>query len=403
MVRKNPFILTGILIVLSTVALILTGYLGFILFANNILPFKYRAIGLGLGALFALLFLGLAILHGGRFQKVVGILLCSVLIFFLDVIILFAQSGMRALNEIQVADSSDPAARPDDTKPSDAAVDVRNGSFVVYISGLDTYGAIEEQSRSDVNIVAAINSKTRKILMVSVPRDSYVPIGGDGQWEKDKLTHAGLYGVEASVATLERVLDTKIDYYVRLNFTSFLEIIDVVGGITVDNPESFVANDGHYYPEGEVEMSGEEALMFVRERYHLSEGDFGRQHNQQLVIEAVFRKILGPELVMRFQSIMDTVANSLQTNMPTHKIWDFVNAQMDHADEWDFETIGIPGEGVVGLDSFAMPENKELWFYELDEEGLTRVQKIFREVLDGKEVTLDTDQWSDTIRDGGAE
>ena len=143
--------------------------------------------------------------------------------------------------------------------------------------------------------------------------------------------------------------------------------------------------------------------MFVRERYHLSEGDFGRQHNQQLVIEAVFRKVLGPELVMRFQSIMDTVANSLQTNMPTNRIWDFVNAQMDHADEWDFETIGIPGEGVVGLDSFAMPENKELWFYMLDEEGLTRVQEIFQKVLDGKEVTLDIESWSDTIEDGGAE
>ncbi len=381
--------LASILIALSFVAIGLIGYLGFLFFRHNILPLKYRWIIIGVLVFLALLLLIWGLSHAGSVSKVLGIFLCSLLLFFLELTILYAQSGVRALDRIQSADENRNNDNPKAAFQQDNAypakeVSVAEKSFVVYISGIDTFGKLETVSRSDVNIIAVINPKTRHIRMVSVPRDSYLPIAGEGLWENDKLTHAGMYGIGTSIETLEKALGISVNYFARLNFTSFMNVIDAVGGVSVHNPESFTSIDGQYYPEGEIELSAETALMYVRERYNLTEGDFGRQKNQERVIEAVFRKILSPQLVLRFQGIMATLSDSIQTNMPANSIMEFVNQQIDEPGDWVFDSVFLTGDGAMGLPSFAMPDS-ELWFFVIDENSLADVKQALQDTLNGVE------------------
>ena len=153
----------------------------------------------------------------------------------------------------------------------------KNQSFNIYISGIDTYGPISSVSRSDVNILMTVNQDTKKILLTTTPRDSYVPIADGGDNQKDKLTHAGIYGVDSSIHTLENLYGVDINYYVRLNFTSFLKLIDLLGGVDVYNDQDFTSLHGQYhFPVGNVHLDSEKALGFVRERYSLADGDRDR-------------------------------------------------------------------------------------------------------------------------------
>ena len=136
----------------------------------------------------------------------------------------------------------------------------KGDSFNIYVSGIDTYGSINEVSRSDVNIILTVNTKTKKVLITTTPRDSYVPIAIGGNNQKDKLTHAGIYGVDASIKTLENLYNIDLNYYVRLNFTSFLKLIDYLGGIDVDNDKAFTAeHNGQYYAAGRIHLNADQA------------------------------------------------------------------------------------------------------------------------------------------------
>ena len=178
-------------------------------------------------------------------------------------------------------------------------------TFNIYISGIDTYGPVSSVSRSDVNIIMTINKKTGKILLTTTPRDSYVKIADGGNNQYDKLTHAGLYGVDSSIHTLENLYGIKIDYYARLNFTSFLKLIDTVGGVDVYNDQAFTSYGGKKaFQPGLLHMNSEDALMFVRERYGLTGGDNDRGKNQEKVITAIIKKITSKQGLSNYQSII---------------------------------------------------------------------------------------------------
>ena len=168
----------------------------------------------------------------------------------------------------------------------------KDGVYNIYISGIDVAGNIATVSRSDVNIIMTVNTKTKKILLTTTPRDTYLKIPGKGQNQYDKLTHAGMYGIQTSIATLQDLYDMDIDYYVRLNFTSFINIINLVGNIQVYNDQAFKASHGGYHmPKGMITLDAKKALAFVTERFSLENGDYDRGKNQEKVIEAVIKKI----------------------------------------------------------------------------------------------------------------
>ena len=216
--------------------------------------------------------------------------------------------------------------------------------FNVYISGIDTEGDVTTKSRSDVNIIMSVNPLTGKIVLISTPRDYYVPLS-ISNGVRDKLTHAGNYGIDVSMATLEMLYDMKFDYYVRLNFTGFVNIIDALGGIDVDSDYSF-STHGYSYSEGLNEnLSGIEALWFARERHAFAEGDRQRGKDQMKVIEAVIKKCQSQALLENYDEILNNISESFQTNMAKESIQSLVRFQLNRSPKWDIITYSVSGQG----------------------------------------------------------
>ena len=270
------------------------------------------------------------------------------------------------------------------TKTVETPKDVKGDSFNVYISGIDTYGPISSVSRSDVNIIMTVNRKTKKILLTTTPRDSYVPIADGGNNQKDKLTHAGIYGVDASIHTLENLYDIDLNYYARLNFTSFLKLIDLLGGVDVYNDQEFTAHtNGKFYPVGNVHLDSEQALGFVRERYSLADGDRDRGRNQQKVIVAILQKLTSTEALKNYDSIIKGLQDSLQTNMPLETMMNLVNAQLESGGTYKINSQDLKGTGRMDLPSYAMPESN-LYMMEISNSSLESVKAAINDVMEGK-------------------
>lgn len=251
----------------------------------------------------------------------------------------------------------------------------------IYISGIDSFGDIDTISRSDVNILMTVNKTKGKILLTSTPRDTYLKIPGDGYDEYDKLTHAGIYGVETSMGALENLYEIGIDYYIRINFTSFVELIDLLGGIEVYNSEEFTSGYGNYYfPEGNIHLSSETALGFVRERYSLSDGDLDRGRNHEKVITAIIYKLQSKDVLLNYTNILDKMSDLIQTNFSTDELIDLVNEQLDKGTDYDVKSQDLKGFGRMDLPSFAMP-GYELYMMQVDEESLEKVKLNIEEVM----------------------
>lgn len=253
-------------------------------------------------------------------------------------------------------------------------------SFNVYISGIDTYGPIQTVSRSDVNLVASVNPKSRKILLTTIPRDSYVPIYGGGNGQKDKLTHSGVYGIDTSVETIEKFLDINIDYYVRVNFNTLIDMVDVLGGIEVDNKEAF-SNRGYDFPKGNIELDGKKALVFARERYNLSGGDFDRGRNQERVLKAMIEKMLRPENLLRADKMLEIIEKSAVTNMPKDFMIDQINKEIAATGSYNIDMIDVKGTGRMDLPSYAMPGFK-LYMLVPDENSVNETRNKIVETLE---------------------
>ena len=270
------------------------------------------------------------------------------------------------------------------TKTVETPKDVKGDSFNVYISGIDTYGPISSISRSDVNIIMTVNRETKKILLTTTPRDSYVPIADGGNNQKDKLTHAGIYGVDASIHTLENLYGIDLNYYARLNFTSFLKLIDLLGGVDVYNDQEFTAHtNGKFYPVGKVHLDSEQALGFVRERYSLADGDRDRGRNQQKVIVAILRKLTSTEALKNYDSIIKGLQDSLQTNMPLETMMNLANAQLESGGTYKIISQDLKGTGRMDLPSYAMPDSN-LYMMEISDSSLESVKAAINDVMEGK-------------------
>lgn len=268
----------------------------------------------------------------------------------------------------------------------DTAKTTDKNVFNIYISGIDTSGAVSTVSRSDVNLILTVNMNTHKILMTTTPRDSYVRIPDGGADQYDKLTHAGIYGIETSVKTLENLYDIPINYYARLNFTSFVKLINALGGVTVYNDQAFTSLHGNYnFGVGNINLtSGEEALGFVRERYSLEHGDYDRGNNQLKVIQAIVEKLTSFQSVSNYSDVISTLQDSIQTNMPLNTMMSLVNEQLDSGKTFIFSSQEVTGTGSTGqLTSYAMP-NASLYMIQLDDASIAKASQAIKNVMEGK-------------------
>ena len=225
------------------------------------------------------------------------------------------------------------------------SVETNKEPFTIFISGIDTYGSIGNVSRSDVNILVTVNPNTGKILLTSIPRDYYVRLHGTTGY-KDKLTHAGLYGINMSVSTIEDLIDIDINYYVRVNFNTLIKVIDEIGGIDIYSDTDFIAwtDESCKFNQGMNSVGGKCALAFSRERYAYQGGDRHRGQNQQAVISAIIKKVnTDRNLILKYNDILDSLNGTFQTNMQFEDITSFIKNQINNNISWDIESISLDG------------------------------------------------------------
>ncbi len=227
---------------------------------------------------------------------------------------------------------------------SSKQVDVTKEPFNIYISGIDTYGKITSVSRSDVNILVTVNPQTQSVLLTDIPRDYYVQLH-DTTGYKDKITHAGIYGVGNSVSTIEDLLDININYYVKVNFTSVVKLVDALGGVTVHSDYNFTSKDNYRYYVGDNQVNGARALSFVRERHAFADGDTQRGKNQMYLIEAIANELMSFKSITKFNDLLDTMEDSFETNISSEEISELVKMQIDKMIKWDIESNSLEGEG----------------------------------------------------------
>ena len=230
-----------------------------------------------------------------------------------------------------------------DSNTANSKYNIDNGVFNVYISGIDTSGSITNVARSDANIVATINTNTHEVLLTSIPRDYYVTLHSYGA--KDKLTHSGIYGINETVSTVEDLLDIDINYYVRVNFTTVIKLVDTLGGVDVYSDYDFTAQ-GYSFNKGYNHVNGAQALAFSRERYSFANGDNQRVKNQQHVIEAIIKKVLNSNTILtKYTSILNSLEGSFQTNIKQDEISGLVKNQISNMSSWTIKSNSLKGTG----------------------------------------------------------
>lgn len=267
-----------------------------------------------------------------------------------------------------------------------ADLKVADESFAVYISGIDVYGAIETNSRSDVNILAVVNPTSHQILLVTTPRDYYVEIPGISGGQLDKLTHAGIYGVDASMSTLAQLYGTEIDFYTRVNFTSAVEIVDALGGIDVNSEQAFTTS----YDSGLVmdvaqglnHFNGQQALAFSRERQNVDGGDFQRGKNQQAVITAMIKKAVSPAILMGANGILNSVSGNVDTNMSSDQIQTLIKSQLDNPQAWNIKSMAAEGTGDQQI-CYSMP-GTVLYVTQPDQASVDSIKAAIEAVRQGE-------------------
>ena len=351
------------------------------LWRTQMLPVLYLVI---LAALLALLWLLVKRCQEynvpGKVSRVFSVFLCACMALGC----VWAQQGLTALDNMTNGLLTGAEANKITKEP-----------FVIYLSGVDTRGELTENARSDVNILAAVNPVTKRVALINTPRDYYVDLAGTDS--KDKLTHAGLYGVETSMATLGNLYGVNVDHYIRINFAGFISIIDALGGVDVYSDQAFtsVGSPGYYDPttfvEGWNHLDGKAALAFARERHAFASGDIQRGINQMKVIDAMLNKIKSPALLMGFSKIMDAAADCFVTSFSQDQISALVRMQLSDFAEWDIESYTVTGTSSSSTKCYSA-KGQKLYVMKPDDASVSKAREMIASVLGGEGTVADTTQ-----------
>lgn len=288
----------------------------------------------------------------------------------------YAQQGLDALDNITAGEVTGPEAHKVTIEP-----------FVVYLSGVDTRGELTENARSDVNILAVVNPETKQVALINTPRDYYVDLAGTSS--KDKLTHAGMYGVHTSMDTLGNLYGVEVDHFVRINFAGFIRIVDAIGGVDVYSDQAFtsVGSPGYYDPttfaEGWNHLDGKAALAFARERHAFATGDIQRGINQMKVIDAMLQKIKSPTLLMSFSKLMDVVSDCFVTSFSQAQISALVRMQLADFAEWQIQSYTVTGTSGSSTHCYSA-QGQKLYIMKPDEASVNEAQALAASVLGGQ-------------------
>ncbi len=260
---------------------------------------------------------------------------------------------------------------------------VTKEAFTVYISGTDTYGHISTSGRSDVNILATVNPKTKQVLLTTTPRDYYVTLPGVSNGAYDKLTHAGNYGVDCSMRTLAELYGIEVDHYVKVNFTSVVKMVEALGGVEVYSEYEFDSIYGYHYVKGwNTITDGEEALAFVRERKNLPGGDNQRGKNQQAMITAMLKKAMSPAIIANYTSLIGSLSGNFETSLTTNDITNLIKKVLQEGFDWN-----IVSQSVSGFDSNGLCYSSGdyvLYVMEQNPESIAAAKAQIQKVYDGE-------------------
>lgn len=263
-------------------------------------------------------------------------------------------------------------------------VDVTNTPFNIYIAGGDAYGSIGMVTNTDVNMVATIDPVNNKILLTSIPRDYYVELPGKGA--KDKLTHAGYYGIETSVKAVEELLDIEVNYYAKVNFSTVEKVIDAIGGVDVYNEYEFISDS---YPKynfsiGNNHLNGNMALAYARERHAFVDGDVQRVKNQQKVLTAIIKKMTtSTTLITNYSKILDSISDNFSTNLDNKSMAKLVKKQLSNMKGWTIETQNLTGYDYYTYDTYTYP-TIELYVMKPNEDSINNVRNKIKEFVGKK-------------------
>ena len=267
--------------------------------------------------------------------------------------------------------------------PMDDPGHITDRCFNVLLSGIDTGGDVTNKSQSDVNVILSINPNTNTIVGVSTPSDYYIPLSISGT-EKDKLCYAGNYGIDVSMKTLSQWYGIDIDYYVRMNFTGFKDIIDEIGGIDIESDYAFETH-GYKYKKGlNKDLNGDQALWFARERESLKKGDVSRSNNQMKVIEAVIEKTSTRSILNDYKDILKNISESFQTNMSIGTMKQLVKMQVSKGGEWKINLYSVNGHKGVET-TFSIPSLKQHVLIP-NNKTVKKAKRYFKENKFGKKI-----------------
>lgn len=270
---------------------------------------------------------------------------------------------------------------------STAVSDVTKNCFLVYVSGIDARGEVTAKSRTDANMLVAVNPTTHQVLLLGIPRDYYVPLHTNG--ERDKLTHSGMYGINESIATLEDLMNIEINYYARLNFSATVDIIDAMGGVDVYSPVAFTTLDGKYQiDEGTNHMNGDKALYFMRSRKMLAGGDNDRVSNQIRVIRAMLNDLMSFSTIANYNKILSAAETSVQTNMTSKEVQQLIQMQLKDMPSWDIENYQLSGTDLYTTEAY-MSRGTRTYVMEPDMESVTAGTDLLNRMLNNETISLE--------------
>lgn len=264
-------------------------------------------------------------------------------------------------------------------------VNPKEESFIMLLTANDTWGDLDKESLADVNILAIVNPKIEQIQLLSIPRDTYVPLAC-ANGELDKLTHTGIYGIDCQLNTISDFIDLDINYYVKVNFSTLVNIIIILGNnVNIYNPYAFQGHTSEYYfEEGCLSLDAVATLNYARTRYELPNGDFGRQENQKRVLNSLMKKMTKPENIMNFGTLFNEISKQIDTNMDVRFVNQFVNHQLDKMPNWKLNSLSLPGwDGMEETHSFP---GELLYVYQTDETQIKQISESVKQFMKAEKI-----------------